>query len=292
MKGRQTKSFLPLTLCSVFTTFLFSTAFAIAGPDKPFYVVPGFTLLAEEDENVNSFIQTTVSLRADPALVSSGRVSFPGIKIPVISAALDFDDLDGASVLLGWRFTEHFALEMLLTETRNLEVSFDLPAQTIDLANSFNNSTLEGIGNADPGNISVPSILGRLANFEILELALGSNYRFSVHDAYQLYLGVGIIGFKEIDTIINPLSGLNTDNIEADFDSDLDFYFQAGFDYQITDRVSLLLDIKQVSSDSTISFRNIQLAADNPATTVAAGDLKTEFKISGNLYHLGLRYIF
>lgn len=283
---------LALLIVSLFLPLLFSTSALIASPEKSFYVSPGLTLFAEENENVESFIEATVGLRADPALVPSGRVDFSGLKIPVLAAELGYDDFDGAAIILGWRFAEHFSLEMKIAEPANLEVSFDLPAQTIDLANSFSNAALESIGNTDPGNVSAPAILGRLVDFDILELAVGSNYRFSVSDTYQLYLGVGIIGFKEIDSEINSLSGVNTDSLKAEFESDLDFYFQAGFDYQITERISLTLDIKQVSSDSTITVKNIVLSSNGVDNFVSTGDIKTEFDISGNLYYLGLRYIF
>lgn len=292
MKAEITSPLHLLIVCLIAVILAFSTSVAVAGPEKPFYITAGLTVFAEENEDVESYIETTVDLIADPALVSSGRVVFPGIKIPVLAAELDYEDYDGGAFLLGWRFAEHFSLELTLAETRELDVSFDLPVQTINLANFISDSTLVGIGNPGPGSIAAPAILGRLATFELLEVALGSNYRFSVSDVYQFYLGVGIIGFKEMDTDVNALSGINTAALKTDFDSDLDFYFQAGFDYLITDHLSLTLDIKQISSESTISFENIQLAASDPDTKVSAGTLKTEFDLSGNLYHLGLRFLF
>lgn len=291
LKKQPLALFLPL--CVFFTILPFLAGSALADSEKSFYITPGMSFYAEESDVIESFIQTTVTLDADPTLVAGGKVTFPGIQIPVIPAELEYDEFDGGAIIFGWKFYGQFALELLVSEPRVLGAAFDIPVQTIFLSSFITGDTLQGIGNTNPGELTFNGVVGELADFELLELAIGVNYEFSVSDRYVLFMGVGIIGYVETDTTLKEGTGLDPNSIKSDFESDADFYVQAGFKYPVTENFLISVQVKQISLETEISFSNLQLQPDSlSGTTATSGDLKTEFDISGNLFHVGLQYSF
>jgi len=284
------------TLCAFLMALPFSFSTALAESDeteskKSFYITPAYSVLKENNNFVETYLTTSVTLIA--ANATSGFVTFPGIQVPAVSAELDYDDFDGGALVFGWNFANQFSLELHLGQPRILGVSFDIPAQTVDLSNFIDPDTLELIGNTDPGEVEYAGVIGHLVDFEFLELAIGGNYTFALHEKYKLYMGVGFLKYIEIDTEIIPQDGINPDVVESDFDSETEFYFQAGFLYHIKDNFDASFDIKQISAETTMTITNIEVTTDGSSgTTAESGDLVTEFDISGVIYHFGLRYMF
>ena len=269
--------------------FLFNTA--LAESDKSFYITPAYSALKENNNFVETYLTTNVTLTSSE--VASGEVTFPGIKVPAISAELDYEDFDGSAIVFGWYFAGHFSLEMHLGEPRTMGATYDIPAQTANLANFIDPGTLDTINNSNPGNVEYAGVIGHVADVELLEIAIGSNYTFSLHEDYNLYMGVGIIKYLEISNEIFPIAGINPDTAELDFDSEAEFYFQAGFIYHVSDSFDLSFDLKQISAETTLTITNIEVTTDGVSgTTADSGDLVTEFDVSGLIYHLGLRYTF
>ena len=285
-----------LTFCAflVFLPLSFSSASADSDETeskKSFYITPAYSVLKENNNFIETFLTTSVTLLA-PGL-DVGELTFPGLRVPAIPAEFDYEDFDGGAIVFGWYFANQFSLEIHLGEPRVLGASYDIPAQTINLSNIIDPATLSLIGNTNPGNLDLAGIIGHLADVELLEIAIGSNYTFSLHEDYDLYMGVGIIKYMEISTEFFDVDGVDTNIIESDFHSEAEFYFQAGFLYHLSDSFDVSFDIKQISAETELTISNIEFTPDGiSGTTAESGDLISKFDISGIVYHIGLRYIF